>query len=333
MARVDLIGQHRRRDDAERRRRTRAALLGHPSEAPRPARGAPLRRRAAASTCDARHAVACRYWGAADGEPAISVATAEGTPLVADPLDQDRYAEIARSLHALGESDATLVGGDGRRVALPAPLLRVLREAATALAGDRAVDVVPIPRHIILPQTARLLEMPRDYLETLLDEEALSASGRGARRRRGLRRATRPAAARTPGADRPTRSGDRGRHRDSRTLSVPWCPVKQSMAGHPRARSGGEPFSLTVGARGHAPVAGGSGRQAEGEGGGASARQTFDGVRFRRPRYLRALPRGLTGHPPGVCRKRFGRTAVDGGHPRRTSPEPDPRPAPGGRQG
>lgn len=116
----------------------------------------------------------------------MSLATAEGGPIAADPLDQERYAEIARSLRALGDTDATLVGGDGRRVALPAPLPRVLLEAATALARDRAVDVVPIPRHLTLLQAARLLGVPRAYLEKLLDEEALPASGKGARRRVAL---------------------------------------------------------------------------------------------------------------------------------------------------
>ncbi|MDP9364712.1 MAG: excisionase family DNA-binding protein [Chloroflexota bacterium] len=116
----------------------------------------------------------------------MSAITAEGGPIAAASLDQSRYAEIERQLSEIQGVEATIVGADGRRVELPEPLLRVLREAASALARDRAVDVVPIPKQLTILQAAHQLGVPRAYLEQLLDEGALPSSGTGTRRRVAL---------------------------------------------------------------------------------------------------------------------------------------------------
>lgn len=116
----------------------------------------------------------------------MSVATTHGGPIAADPLDQDRYAEIERQLNHLRDARATLVGLDGDRIELPEPLLRVLREAANALARDRAVDVIPVPKVLTVRQAAHMLGTQRAYLEKRLDEGALPSSGTGTRRRVAL---------------------------------------------------------------------------------------------------------------------------------------------------
>jgi len=116
----------------------------------------------------------------------VSTITTEGGPIAAASLDQPVYAEIEQYLGALQDTRATLVGLDGRRIELPEPLLRVLREAANVPTRDRAVNVVPIPKQLTILQAAHLLGVPRAYLEQLLDEGAMPSSGTGTRRRVAL---------------------------------------------------------------------------------------------------------------------------------------------------
>lgn len=116
----------------------------------------------------------------------MSVTTSDRGPIVADSLDRSSYADIEQKLGNVRDAQAMLLGANGERITLPEPLLRVLREAAHALARDRAVSVVPIPKQLTTLQAAHLLGVPHASLEKLLDEGEVPFSGMGTRRRIAL---------------------------------------------------------------------------------------------------------------------------------------------------
>jgi excisionase family DNA binding protein len=97
--------------------------------------------------------------------------------------EQSLIAQVDRFLRAQGMTSVTMVGPGGEEVTLAAPLLRVLRQAAHALAQDEAVMVVPVDRQLTTNQAADILNVSRQYLVRLLKRGEIPCTMVGSHRR------------------------------------------------------------------------------------------------------------------------------------------------------
>jgi excisionase family DNA binding protein len=89
-------------------------------------------------------------------------------PVAARDDELPLIARTDKLLRAPNTTTATLVGPQGDEVILAEPLLRVLRQAAHALAHDEAVMVVHVERQLTTNQAADILGTSRQYLVRLL---------------------------------------------------------------------------------------------------------------------------------------------------------------------
>jgi excisionase family DNA binding protein len=103
---------------------------------------------------------------------------------VAPGDERAAYVAVARLLaEREGLEEYQLVAPDGEVVALPAPLVRLLREAAGHLAHDRLVSIVASEQELTTQQAADLLQVSRPHLISLLERGELPYSRPGAHRR------------------------------------------------------------------------------------------------------------------------------------------------------
>ena len=91
--------------------------------------------------------------------------------------------EAQRLVAAAGASTLRLATEDGHLHPLPEPVERALRAALAALAAGDGVAVVPMRETLSTSQAARLLNVSRPYLITLLDRGEIPHSRTGTHRR------------------------------------------------------------------------------------------------------------------------------------------------------
>jgi len=91
--------------------------------------------------------------------------------------------EAQRVVAAAGASTLRLATEDGHLHPLPEPAERALRAALAALAAGDGVAVVPMRETLSSSQAARLLNVSRPHLITLLDRGEIPHSRTGTHRR------------------------------------------------------------------------------------------------------------------------------------------------------
>ena len=111
-------------------------------------------------------------------------------PVAAPPEQQSGIEELHRLLDQMAHLDARrksprceLVGPKGEKVALPEALFSVLARVAEVLAKGDAVTVVPVDKEMTTQQAADLLNVSRQYLVRLLDENKIKHTRTGRHRR------------------------------------------------------------------------------------------------------------------------------------------------------
>jgi len=82
-----------------------------------------------------------------------------------------------------GTSRCTLVGPEGESTSVPDSVLCILERVAELLAQGDAVTVVPVATELTTQQAADLLNVSRQYLIRLIDEEQIPHSKTGTHRR------------------------------------------------------------------------------------------------------------------------------------------------------
>ena len=98
---------------------------------------------------------------------------------------EEERAEIRRISRALADEPgrAKLVSPKGDKILVPGPLFEVLERAAESLTHGEAVAIIPIHKQLTTNQAAELLNVSRQYLVRLLDDEKIPFSRTGTHRR------------------------------------------------------------------------------------------------------------------------------------------------------
>lgn len=108
-----------------------------------------------------------------------------------DPLSVpvEQQAELRALAALLGTTVTTesgkcrLLGPKGERVDIPDSLFSVLARAAEVLASGDSITLVPVGRELTTQQSANLLNISRQYLVRLLDENKIPFTKTGSHRR------------------------------------------------------------------------------------------------------------------------------------------------------
>jgi excisionase family DNA binding protein len=111
-------------------------------------------------------------------------------PVAVPPEEQPGIEELYRMLDQMAHLKARrraprceLVGPKGEKILLPEPIFYVLERVAEVLARGDAVTVVPVDKELTTQQAADLLNVSRQYLVRLLDENKIKHTRTGRHRR------------------------------------------------------------------------------------------------------------------------------------------------------
>lgn len=111
------------------------------------------------------------------------------TPVAAPPEQQAQLAALSKALEGMVRLSkrrapkCQLVGPKGESIALPESVFYVLERVAEVLARGDSITVVPVGREVTTQQAADLLNVSRQYLVRLLDENRLPFRKTGKHRR------------------------------------------------------------------------------------------------------------------------------------------------------
>jgi len=95
----------------------------------------------------------------------------------------DFVAELARRGVAVPVPEPALVGADGSRLEVPAPVFNALVQVATAMARGQGVTVMPLSALLTTQEAADLLGISRPTLVRLLTDGEIAYEQRGRHRR------------------------------------------------------------------------------------------------------------------------------------------------------
>lgn len=110
------------------------------------------------------------------------------TPVSVPAEQQAEVAALSRLLGIPGPRKkraprCQLVGPQGERISLPPSVFHVLERVIEVLARGDAITVVPVGKQLTTQQAADLLNVSRQYLVRLLDEDRLPYTRTGKHRR------------------------------------------------------------------------------------------------------------------------------------------------------
>jgi excisionase family DNA binding protein len=111
------------------------------------------------------------------------------TPVAAPPEQRSQVAALSKALDGMVRApkrrapNCQLVGPSGEAIALPASIFYVLERVAEVLARGDSITVVPVGREVTTQQAADLLNVSRQYLVRLLDEDRIRYRKTGKHRR------------------------------------------------------------------------------------------------------------------------------------------------------
>jgi excisionase family DNA binding protein len=110
------------------------------------------------------------------------------SPVAAPPEQKKQVAALFRALSDLAraaepKANCELVGPNGERIAVPESVFYVLERVVEVLARGDSVTVVPVGQEVTTQQAADLLNVSRQYLVRLLEEDQLPFKKTGKHRR------------------------------------------------------------------------------------------------------------------------------------------------------
>jgi excisionase family DNA binding protein len=110
------------------------------------------------------------------------------TPVTAPPDQHEQVAALSHLLEQVAHSrrhtaTCRLVGPDGESIPLPESVFYVLERVAEVLARGDAITLVPVGKEITTQQAADLLNVSRQYLVRLLNEQRIPYRKTGMHRR------------------------------------------------------------------------------------------------------------------------------------------------------
>ena len=111
------------------------------------------------------------------------------TPVAAPPEQQAQVEALSKALEGMVHSPkrrapkCKLVGPKGETIALPESVFYMLERVAEVLARGDSITVVPVGREVTTQQAANLLNVSRQYLVRLLDEDRIAYRKTGKHRR------------------------------------------------------------------------------------------------------------------------------------------------------
>ncbi len=105
------------------------------------------------------------------------------TPVIAAPNSRAELVELAELLRPRLSASARLLGPNGEEVALPEPVHQLLERIVEMLARGLAVTLVPVDKMLTTQQAADLLNVSRQYLVRLLEDQQIPFSKVGTHRR------------------------------------------------------------------------------------------------------------------------------------------------------
>lgn len=101
------------------------------------------------------------------------------TPVSAPPEQHAGVLKLSQALDVIARSSkgrapaCKLVGPKGEPISVPASVFFVFERVAEVLARGEAVTIVPVGKQLTTQQAADLLNVSRQYLVRLLDEERI----------------------------------------------------------------------------------------------------------------------------------------------------------------
>lgn len=111
-------------------------------------------------------------------------------PIYKIPLEsimaQKQEAESIRQLEhilSLQDSQAKLVGADGKAITIPESVYQVLRQVVHAMALGQAISIAPQEQEMTTQQAADILNVSRPYLIKLLEQGEIPCIKVGTHRR------------------------------------------------------------------------------------------------------------------------------------------------------
>ena len=111
------------------------------------------------------------------------------TPIAAPPEQQAQVAALCQALEGMVHlpkrraPKCQLVGPTGESIALPESVFYVLERVAEVMARGDSITVVPVGKEVTTQQAADLLNVSRQYVVRLLDEERIPCRKLGKHRR------------------------------------------------------------------------------------------------------------------------------------------------------
>lgn len=111
------------------------------------------------------------------------------TPVTAPPEQRDQLSVLSRALegfHAFESRVAPrcqLIGPNREAIPVPEAVFHVLERVVEVMARGDSITVVPVGREVTTQQAADLLNVSRQYLVRLLDEERIPFRRTGRHRR------------------------------------------------------------------------------------------------------------------------------------------------------
>jgi excisionase family DNA binding protein len=111
------------------------------------------------------------------------------TPVAAPPEQHAQFVAFSKALEGIAHARTRsaprcqLVGPGGTSIPLPESLFYVLERVAEVMARGDSITVVPVGREVTTQQAADLLNVSRQYLVRLLDEQRIPFRKTGKHRR------------------------------------------------------------------------------------------------------------------------------------------------------
>ena len=108
-------------------------------------------------------------------------------PVSAEPEQQPELNALLQAIRAFSRMqrrrDCKLVGPDGQTIGLPDAVFYLLARVVDVLAQGDAISVVPVGKKLTTQQAANLLNVSRQYLVRLLNEDKIPHTMIGRHRR------------------------------------------------------------------------------------------------------------------------------------------------------